>query len=78
MVTCMVDRWTQAKLDYEKEVQNFAADLLDAGRGPPAECMTVARQMVLSAREARFRAAEKLRSKIVVIEGGKRKAPKVD
>lgn len=74
----MVDRWTQAKLDFEKEIQDFAADLLEAGRGTPPECLTVARQMVLTRRESRFRSAEKLRSKIVVIEGGKRRAPKVD
>lgn len=74
----MTDRWTQAKLDFEKEIQDLASDLLEAGRGPPAECLTVARTMVIDRRETRFRAAEKLRSKIVVIEGGKRKAQQVD
>jgi len=56
----MIDRWSKARAGFEREVRSLAADLLEAGRGDPDECLKAAETLVIQRRSSRAETREKL------------------
>lgn len=67
----MTDAFTQATLDFTKEVRDVAAELLVAGASHPDDCIKRAQAIVLQRRQHRHEQRQKTLAGIKVIEGGR-------